>query len=293
MSGGIGNQMFQYSVGRFLSLKNQTTLKLDISSYNKQPEGIFRKFSLSHFNINADLSSENEKLYILSQKKYIKVLPKIVIRLTKLYYKGNHIKERNLFFDHNILKMNHDLILEGYWPNENYFIQIDKIIREEFTLKSDHINLSFLKWKKEISLNNSVSIHIRRSDYIENSRNFEIFGVCDINYYYRSIQYILKHISNPFFYIFSDDISWVKENFKISIPYLILSDNNIDDYHELLLMSYCKHNIIANSTFSWWAGWLNNNHNKIVIAPNKWYNNASLQRFYEQSNFIPHNWIKL
>jgi len=114
-----------------------------------------------------------------------------------------------------------------------------------------------------------------------------------IEYYQKAINYFNEKFTDIVFYVFSDDIEYVKQNFNFNAEVIYIENKDLQDYHELKLMSFCKHNIIANSTFSWWAAWLNENSNKTVIAPKKWYNDKKAQENYEKYSFVPETWIKL
>ena len=138
-----------------------------------------------------------------------------------------------------------------------------------------------------MQLNNSVSIHVRRGDYL-NGYYFETLGkICDIDYYKRAIALINKEVNDPYFYIFSDDPGYVAENLKIENATYVDFNRGRDSWQDMYLMSQCKHNIIANSTFSWWGAWLNTNLNKIVIAPNRWFANM------DNDEIVLPEWIRL
>jgi len=143
--------------------------------------------------------------------------------------------------------------------------------------------------EQKIKEKNSVSLHIRRGDYLTMQKAIDTIGVCPLDYYDKAIREITRKIKNPTFFIFSDDINWVKENLKTNSPTIFVSGGKLKDYEELILMSKCKHNIIANSSFSWWGAWLNNNPNKIVIAPKKWFKDTSKNT----RDLIPESWLKL
>lgn len=177
--------------------------------------------------------------------------------------------------------------LEGYWQSEKYFKDIRKMICEDFTLKKESNN--FKKLAKIISQTNSVSVHFRRGDYAEKRKTKKYHGLLDTNYYQKALDIINEKVKNPHFFVFSDDPSWVKKNFKIKQPLTFISGSRkLTNSKELILMSLCKHNIIANSSFSWWGAWLNRNPSKIVIAPKKWF-----RAKIEAKNLLPGDWIKL
>jgi hypothetical protein len=144
----------------------------------------------------------------------------------------------------------------------------------------------------EIKNSNSISIHIRRGDYVSNQHTNDIHGLCSLDYFYKSVQYMNSKIYNPIYFIFSDDMDWVKKNFNTeNLKYKFIETNMNQNHLDLILMSYCKHNIISNSSFSWWGAWLNININKIVIAPKIWFANKKMNNLI--SDLIPNNWITL
>src|SRR3989339_1105405 len=283
LTGGLGNQLFQYAIGRNLIYINGSDLKLDGSEYDVSNKGNFRHYALDKFNTIQNFASKKEtnnfKFGVF--KKWL--------------YKSGIVKNKNYFlekkfnFDKEILKIKDNAFLQGYWQSEKYFIGIRDILLQEFSLK-ENIELKFGEILKEINESNSVSIDVRRGDYVKNPKNLSFHGVCSPKYYSESTSKIASLIEKPVFFVFSDDIEWVKENLNITFPVVYLSGiKNIKSYEELVLMSKCKHNIIANSSFSWWGAWLNTNQKKIVIAPKRWFNDVKL----DTTDLIPENWIRI
>lgn len=162
--------------------------------------------------------------------------------------------------------------LEGYWQSEKYFKDIRRVLLKDFTLKKETNN--FLKLKKLITKTNSIGIHVRRGDYVKRAVTGKYHGILNAGYYHKAIGIIRKEVKNPRFFVFSDDPA--------------ISDfSGLTSPEELILMSLCEHNIIANSSFSWWGAWLNKNPRKIVIAPRRWF------RAKTDSEIVPQPWIKL
>jgi len=279
LKGGLGNQIFQYALGRNLSLKNNTDLKLDISWFkNLKPTKVTaREYGLKYFNIKEDFATE-EEIRKIKRFSRIPLLSKIK-------------NERGRDFDSSVLSLKKNVYLEGYWQSEKYFKDIKNILYKDFSLK-DKPTKNFNEFEEKIknSLDNSVSIHIRHGDYSQNPKENKRHTALPIKYYGNAIKYIKTKIQNPVFFVFSDDIKWCKENFK-NLENVYFVDKNIPDYEELILMSKCKNNIIANSSFSWWGAWLNQKANKIVIAPQKWFGNPDIK--YNMDDRIPEEWIKI
>ena len=269
--GGLGNQLFIYAAAKRLSVINDAFLKLDtISAYAK--DGYSRAYSLNHFRINAEYATI-EDVYELDlgnrrnlRYHFNKILP--------FRYK-RFIREDKIFDPRLLnLKIANTVYLDGYWQNENYFKDIETIIRKDFEIVSphDHINIELAK---EMSESNSICLHARRLKY-------EYLLL--VEYYDLAIKHMAKEVPNPHFYCFSDDMEWIENNVIIDYPVTYISDNKESkDYEDLWLMTQCKHYIIANSTFSWWGAWLNSNPSKIVIVPKNWGYRAA----------VPKEWVVL
>jgi hypothetical protein len=284
LKGGLGNQLFQYAAGRQLAHIHNTIVKLDTTAYYY---GGPRQFELSHFNIqeNIAVTAEIKKLTEVKQNRLQKSFYSLLHSHSKLspnYIKYNKIPYKAAFF-----KLLDNIYLEGYWSSEKYFNDIRDIIRREFTFKEapDKTNQKFAD---QISAVNSVSLHIRRGDYAEDPKAAQSHGLCSVQYYRDCIEYIIQKVDNPHFFIFSDHPDWSRNNLKLSHPAVYISHNTASkDYEDMRLMSLCKHNIIANSTFSWWAAWLNSNPQKIVLAPQKWF----ADKKFNIDDIIPAGWI--
>lgn len=272
--GGLGNQMFQYAFYRTLQL-NSNDAYLDISLLKKYP--LHNGYELeSIFNIKPKIAS-NTQLYKTKNSLIFKVLRKL-----KLY--NAIIIQDGIGFKQEYLMPKNNTYLIGYWQSEKYFIQHAKQIHKDFAFPSlDPENESIAQM---ILSTNSVSIHVRMGDYV----NHPLHGnICTLEYYQQAISIIKQKINNPMFFIFSNDIEWCKQNLNIDNGIYITGNNGVDSYKDMQLMSLCKHNIIANSSFSWWGAWLNNNSSKIVIAPSKWFNDTNI---YIQ-DLIPESWTKI
>ncbi|MFZ2072726.1 MAG: alpha-1,2-fucosyltransferase [Minisyncoccia bacterium] len=283
ISGGLGNQMFQYAIGRALAIKNDTELALDISSYHTDyHKSAPRSFILDNFNIRAQILNLNASLMAKVERYLIKIVDRY-----KPINKRKYIIEETFEFSPAVLDAGPNIFISGVWQSEKYFQTIESDIRKEFTLK-EPLSHESLKFDSIINANKeSVSIHIRRGDYVSNTSTLKKHGVCPPEYYAEAIELIFKKLKTPKFFIFSDDIEYAQS--IINTPETTyISSPKIPDYEELVLMSQCKHNILANSTFSWWGAWLNANHNKIVIAPKKWFTTVASTK-----DLIPENWIRI
>ncbi len=284
--GGLGNQMFQYALGRHLAEIHKTDLKLDISSFETYK---LQKYSLGAFNIQEKFASQNEINDLIFRKSPF--LKKLMRYFTKknLWHSPTYIKEKNLCYNYKILSMPDNIYLDGSWQSEKYFVDIAPIIHQEFSVKVPQKGKDY-KLTKMIVECNSINIHIRRNDYVTNPITNKVHGTCHLEYYDRCVAHLADSIISPHFFIFSDDPRWVRENLKLSFPTTYVDHNGPEkNFEDLRLMSQCKHHIIANSSFSWWGAWLSSNPNKIVMAPQKWYNDPA----FNNIDLIPKNWIKM
>jgi hypothetical protein len=237
IQGGLGNQLFQWATAKAFSLRNNCEYKFEISFYYEQT---FRRFELHKFN--------NIKINILS--------PDNLKNKKIIYVNENEIKDFNIPFEKDYC-----IFLNGYWQNEKYFK--DQEIEIKNTLKIPEDLKTYIYKKYPILNENTVSIHVRRTDYLSLSG---YHYNQDLNYYNNSFDILNDKDINVL--VFSDDIKWCKENLKFNNTYYIEGEENKID---LYIMSLCKNNIIANSTFSWWSAWLNDNPSKQIIAPKNWF----------------------
>lgn len=276
--------MFQYAL--YLSNKEKIdNLYIDLSWFDKN--SIHNGFELKKIFSNNEKIKEVEKeqsFYHLKRN----IFYRFFLKIKKKIGMYEVILDKYLY-DENLLNKKYKKIFYiGYWQSELYFKEEESKIRQVYSFPE----LKDLKNKKVLSMiekKESVSIHIRRGDYLNVP---ELNGLAPIEYYKRAITYIRERVENPIFLIFSNDIEWCKQNFNFLENQVIYVDWNIKEnsYKDMQLMSLCQHNIIPNSSFSWWGAWLNKNPKKIVIGPEKWFtDNSGLN--YE--DIIPKSWIKI
>ena len=276
IKGGLGNQLFQYAVGRALSLHHKVPLKLDLTVFDTYK--LHNGYRLDQFAIQADIAAEND---IINLKGGNNVLFS-ALRKAGLFKRKSYFKEkRSSYFDARVFK-NNFVYLDGYWQNELYFSNIREVLLRELSPINSMNDLG-CDYLEPINKSNSVSLHVRRGDYL----NLKNINVLDVDYYMKAVEYIRKNVEKPTFYIFSDDLDWCKNSlgFLDGCTYVDRTQSEIDD---LKLMSFCRHNIIANSSFSWWGAWLNQNPKKTVIAPKGWHLNVP-----GSSNVVLSDWVKL
>ncbi len=281
ISGGLGNQMFQYAIAKSIAKRKNDTFKLDNSFYSKQT---LRKYELNLFYIEENISTENENILLRGKEDLMyRIRKKLNFPINR---PSTYINEKkNSFFDKSIFSIKNDMYIDGFWQNENYFIDLKDSLIKDFTAKKE-LSLEGKNQLLKIRNTESVSVHVRRGDYVQDNHTNTIHGICDLNYYINSTIIINEKINNAIFYIFSDDIKWCKENFSF-LKNKVYIDDTKSAVEDLELMKNCNHNIIANSTFSWWGAWLNTNKNKIVISPKIWWNANP------KDHISPKSWIRI
>lgn len=280
LQGGLGNQLFQFAIGKYLSVKNNDTLIFDNSFLNITDATGYtlRNYELGIFPIVSVIQNE-EKYFGKTRWSRIRA------KFARIKYVG----ERSFKFMPEILDLSGNLYLEGFWQTEKYFLSIENSIKKDLTFLPS-LNVVNAKIAQQINLCNAVSIHIRRTDYVGEGVVATYHNLCSLTYYYDAIELIVKTVPDAVFFLFSDDIEWVKQNLLILFPHYFIDHNHVNEsYVDMQLMSMCKHHIIANSSFSWWGAWLNNYPNKIVIAPKKWFNNPEI----DTSDIVPESWLRL
>jgi hypothetical protein len=286
---GLGNSMYVYAAALALAKHKNAELKLDTSYLKSWPAwekyGGLWEFELGKLNISAPEASKKEiRKFVI--KTGFRPIDKI-IRKYKLFDRSVvYFPSNGLLND--FFAISDNSYLRGYFGREKFFKGIKEQIKKEFTLKEEY-KLPILSLLEKISKENSVSLHVRRGDLLT-LKNTNVIG---LDYYKKAIELIKSKIKNPVFYVFSDEIGWCKENFKemgAELRFIEDSDCPNTGYHVLEVMKSCKHNILANSALSWWAGYLNTNPKKIVIAPGKFEQFTNVEK---EDDRIPEGWIKI
>jgi hypothetical protein len=280
--------MFQYAVGKVLSLKNNTELKLDISAFDTYR---LHEYSLEKLSIQRNYIAKKDLPWYenSSSNKYIDFIFQKIKNLVTPYNKY-HFRENGFeLFNENVLTLPDGTYLDGYFQSDKYFREYSDIIRNDFEVSIPPSQENILMIEKIQSVN-PVSLHIRRGDYVKNSNTQALHGLCNAEYYQKSIAYIAERVENPVFFVFSDDIAWAKENMKTGFEQYFIDFNDASQNHEdIRLMKHCKHHIIANSTFSWWGAWLNPSSEKIVTMPSIWFSGYT----YDTRDLYPDGWVRI
>ncbi|MCH3918197.1 MAG: alpha-1,2-fucosyltransferase [Spirochaetia bacterium] len=288
--GGLGNQFFQYAYGYQLAQRTHEPIILDISWFCKKPNKknhVYRipkilKYKIEYYSI-IDYKCQPFRFKLMNMK----IVNKIVrIPSFTLYHLGkiDYLKETRGIYSSKIESFySHNCYLDGYWQCPKYFSNYRNQIKNLFQMKQPYSE-TVIKLKRLIDHTNAVAIHIRRTDYVINYKHrlmSKLSGVLDFSYYEKCIQVLIS--TQPKFFIFSDDPQWCEDKFsKLNLDYLIVSNEKFSDTDELYLMSQFKTMIIANSTFSWWGAYLNNNENCKIFTPNKGFGNTDI---------LPKEWI--
>ncbi len=278
IKGGLGNQMFEYALARKLALENNQQLVLDTLSYIRDDK---RDFELDNYNVK--YNSKNGLRVIIYNLLYKLYREKLNNKFKVCLEKDYFIVQDEIFeYKYNYFN--------GYWQNPKYFEGIRNILVEDFKYKGELTEVQ-QKIIRDIKSRDSVAVHFRRDDYL-NPENTSFFEVQSLEYYSKAINRIKDKFPQAYFYVFSDDINWCKNSLK-GIDNVAFIDDTISLSHHIdfLIMKSCKHFIIANSTFSWWAAWLSDSENKVVIAPIKWFKDEEINKNAEV--LILDGWITI
>jgi len=284
--GGIGNQMFQYAAGRSLAANLSQDFFLDLSSFKDYE--LHHGFQLDRvFNISSEVT-EVKSLNFFGWR-YSRLMMKFMKRPWFAFLRGGHfLIEPHFNYRPDFFNPRSKAYLYGYWQSEKYFKFNESFIRQEFSFKKPLCDKN-LKIAQHIASVNSISLHVRRGDYVTDQKTARIMSLCDPTYYQRAIRHVANHVEKPVFFVFSDDVEWAKKNIAIDYPCTYIDHNRQEhSYIDMQLMSLCKHHIIANSSFSWWGAWLNSSLEKIVVAPAVWFIDGT-----DDCDLVPEAWIRL
>jgi len=286
--GGIGNQMFQYAAGRALSLYIHQDLLLDIGDFSDYR--LHQGFELTKvFSINTKIADNSDIKQLLGWKAG-RLARRLLRRQVFSRFRGiQFVNEPYFHYWPEFFNLSGDTYLSGYWQSEQYFKQFADTLRQDFIFKESLFGLN-AELSVKIANSQSISLHVRRGDYVSDAKSGKVMNICDLEYYRAAIDWIIGRVSNPVFYIFSDDMNWVREHLTLPFPCHYIDHNcGADSYRDMQLMSLCQHNIIANSSFSWWGAWLNTHPEKLVIAPKTWF----IDKQISDTDLLPKNWIRL
>ncbi len=286
ITGGLGNQLFQYATARALSLRHATPLGIDTRVYQGDAS---RRFGLNHFHIhavNCDGSSVTACHLPPPQKNLIAFVRWQLTHGRSVRY----FRERGLGFDPAVFTLGPQTYLHGYWQSEQYFLGAQEVLRQELKLQTPP-SPENAEWLREITSHYSVSVHVRRGDYVSDTKAGRVHGTCSPQYYQQAADLLRSKLGdNLTFYVFSDEPNWAAENIVLPLTTRYVRHNDdLRNYEDLRLMSACNHHIVANSSFSWWGAWLASNPQKLVIAPARWFRDPKK----DDRDLVPTGWLRV
>lgn len=265
--------MFQYAAGRTLARQHDVPLFLDKDSYEP---GQGKMYGLGGLLITASIAGADmiPRPGFL-QKAFNRLAP---VPMRTVY------REKHFHFDPAFFSLRPPIYLKGYWQSWKYFEPVKHLIREDFAFKTA-FSPEILAKAEALRRGNSVAMHFRRGDYTSTSAA-TYHGICEPEYYQKAAE----RYPGATFYIFTNDPAWVKDNLPQGITYEILSGAlSHTQYEDLFLMSSCRHQVIANSSYSWWAAWLNRYEGKRITAPKRWF----VAEGMHDGDLIPAGWDRL
>ena len=285
--GGLGNQMFQYAAGRALALRSGVPLQVDIYDLvDRAPREDFvhRDCDLGLLMAPLDFASLADLGRACEKPRSL--VTRAVLRYRKEMLRKNRFQEKNQQFLPELMDaQKRSAYLVGYWHDERYFKECKEVIARDFAMRGDLVS----DFAEPIVNSESVCLHVRRTDFVNISSELEYRTQCDEAYYRQAIEVILEQHKDIQIFGFSDDVQWCEQNMKLQHPvtWIPESESGVKGGTHFWLMRQCKHFIIPNSTFAWWAAWLSENPGKMVVCPKQWYNTPE-----DQSEcFLPNDWI--
>lgn len=278
-SGRMANQMFQWAFGRAYENKH----------------GIKTQFDNSQETIKINCFKLINDIKLVEKPLFKKVLRKIIFirnlrnKWSKVDFKLLEVEEKCFCqYEPELLEQLPPVYFKGYFQTEKYFVDIREQLIKDFELNVT-LNKANKEMLEKIKSSEAVAVHFRRGDYTK-KRVADKYGSCSVEYCKNALRYIFEKTNKDLkIFVFSDDINWVKENVKFDFETVYVDINSgKQGYFDLELMKNCKHNVIANSSFSWWGAWLNQNPEKIVIAPKTW-----MKVLDDDFDIIPTSWTRL
>lgn len=269
LNGGLGNQMFQYACARAVAHRLDTSVVVDISSFELSLQ-TKRRYALSEFYCGQQV--------VIYKNSWLE-------KVRSMLHKQGIFSEKKYTYNHAITRVSDNTTLNGYWQSPKYFEHIREIIVHDFTpKKTPKLPPNILKL---VRTKETVAIHVRRGDYITNQQAVKILGVQPISYYQNALKILNQQHQKCHYIVVSDDINWCRQHLKQLLDPSKVNYFSKDELTDMFLMTQTTHNIIANSSYSWWAAYLNQNNDKAVIAPKKWFKDKS----YSTKDLFPNNWI--
>lgn len=274
LSGGIGNQLFQFAAGLSLCSQLDAELVLNLSWYGRKTSAAQRKMQLHYFVEVDKFQTHSTSIHPTIDRM------KRIAQGYKIVNEAEYDPERFL-----LIRTNRNVVMNGYWQSERYFSAVSSLLRasikqDDFTSKSANDLAESIKSSK------CIGIHVRRGDYVTDPKTRAVHGVCDRAYFLDAVRFIKERNEVDSLIVFSDDTEWCQNNLEFEFRTKII-DESICDVDQLKLLSLCGHHIISNSSFSWWAAWLGSKPEQNVVYPTSWFADG---RALES---MPAGWIEL
>lgn len=272
LQGGLGNQMFQYAAGRRLAAKHRTELRLDCTWFAEKSVLNLetpRPYGLDVFAIEATSATARDLAHIFRpQHRLERCLRRLLHRPQyTIYY------EQSLFYDPIVVNLPNHTYLSGYWQHIEYFADTADLVRCDFRFEGLVLPAKAVELADAMCASNTVCIHVRRGDYVQDAKTNTMHGAIDMGYLKTAVDLVLAHVCDPCFYVFSDDIDWCRRNVQIAHPITFVEPamTGADPAVDLYLLTLGRHFILSNSSFSWWGAWLGSGEESLVVAPKRWF----------------------
>jgi hypothetical protein len=262
ISDGLGNQLFQYAFGRTLAKRHNVPLKLNPYWFKHAVNSTYRSYALSHFAIEAPEATWQELDEYIHADTWLH-------RMTRPYYRRIRIRERGWHHDPNVRRFPAHTFVEGYWQSWTYYAGHHDLLRQDLQIITPPSNPA-ARLLDRISRPNTVAIHIRRGDYVNNP----VCTALSPDYYHRAIAYLQERYEDLTWYVFSDDMAWVRQH--IDLPASTLLVEGLEAIDDFRLMTASVHSILANSTFSLWTALLKPVGGSLIVAPKVPFTNPAM-----------------
>lgn len=292
---GLGNQFFQYATGLALARRLKTRLVLDASEFQRDK---FREYELGHFQITAKPWTDREKFWaslgiqITQPPRERKAWPlRTARRLARWCLKNQlftYVHDHHRGYEPGIFRQRGNVYLKGIWCSEHYFSGIADEIRCEFAFAHPPEGQNKVVMEHILSCA-AICVHVRRGDLLTHPTAVALYETCNVDYYQKAFERLRRVVADPVVFVFSDDPDWARANLSFPCETVYVTHNvGSKNYEDFRLMRACRHFIIANSTFSWWAAWLADFPGKQVIAPQRWFRDPN-----RLGDFVPESWIRM
>ncbi len=285
--GGLGNQMFQYALGRRLAHERRVPLKVDLSWFRAQKQtqvDTVRSYALDGWRIRASPATARDLWWFPQLRPGLTRFSDYIAWLAPPV-----VSEKSCGFDPDVLRTPRSAYLSGYWQSERYFGSVRSFLLEDFALSIPPCSHAS-ELARQIEGAPVISLHVRRADYLSNPAAAAFHGVCSPEYYRSAMRWVAGQVGDAHFLVFGDDLQWARDKLQSAWPTTFV-EHSLDcpPHNDIWLMSLCSHHIIANSSFSWWGAWLAENPSQLVVAPRRWFRDERL----DTSDLLPDRWTML